>query len=621
MPRRIWIALSLNALLFAALVLLAPAWDGLWAMRTIADLPWPVRLLLIALPLLALVPPLAHGASSAIQWGTTRLTQAPRPVKGALLAASGIFLWLLRERTLWGDALYTLALLEGRWRTTWRGEYFWKEPLDRLLAVATYQISHAIIGWDAWRAIALLSCLAGIAYIWIAWRLSGDLAGDATRRGLAFGMLLSPGAIQLLFGHVENYTLVTVAALGYVWLALRAIRGRTHPALASGILGLAIAFHPQAIFLIPSLAVLAWEGTDWQASLRRALWLAVGLAIPLLALLALARAVGAPPLQIGVNRYADDQQLWLSVGQMLSLGHLADVANNLYLVAPATSALILLLVAGWRPHKREDLLLATATLGVLAYSLAFANKLPRPDDWDLFAIAAVPVTVWVAQMAATAPLPIARRAGPALLAASLCFTVPWVWMNHAHERVDLNPAKRDLLTIYQVADLIARFPQAQIQQPPQPLCETKPGEDPSLCQYVSVTQFTMPQNGDTRPVLVIHPPAQVSYQVQLPNRPTFLWVSLAMDPITWGWGGDGATFVLTIDDGTGPAVILQRHVSNEPPDQRWHDVAVDLSRWRGRSVTLTFGTQPGPANNYVGDRAGWGMMWIMRGEPRLAAPD
>lgn len=646
MTRRTALALLLNALTFATLTLLSPGREALWAMRALADLPGPSRLILAALPIIALLPPVAEWASHILERTSSWLTRAPRVGGAALLAASGLSFWLLRERTLWGDALYTLALLEGRWRTTWRGEYFWKEPLDRLLAVAAYQITHAIAGWDAWRAIALVSCLAGVAYVWIAWRLAREMADDATHRGLAFALLLSPGAIQLLFGHVENYTLVTVTALGYMWLALRALYGRGHPALAACALGLAIAFHPQAAFLIPSLGVLSISARDPSrsavelgrnealASQRsrlfgapllsfglesgRAIWLAMGLTAPLLLLFGLAWAVGAPPLQIGVNRFADDTRLWLSIGEMVSLGHLFDVFNNLYLVAPTTIAVPLLLAAGWRAHGRPGAFLAISTLGMLAYSLAFANKLPRPDDWDLFAITAVPVTSWAALLIAQATPALARRAGVALLTSSLCLTGPWVWSNHAHQRVELNPAKADLLVIYRVHDLIAEFPQAHVQHPPQPLCEAQSGEDPTICQYVAVTRFTMPQNGDTRPVLVTHPPAQVSYRLRLPDEPSFLWLSLALDPVTWGWGGDGATFMLILDDGGKPSVALQRHISNELRDQRWHDVAVDLTPWRGQEVTLTFSTGPGPANDYTGDRAGWGLMQLMIGKPRLA---
>ncbi|GAB4512848.1 MAG: hypothetical protein Kow0047_24350 [Anaerolineae bacterium] len=62
--------------------------------------------------------------------------------------------------------------------------------------------------------------------------------------------------------------------------------------------------------------------------------------------------------------------------------------------------------------------------------------------------------------------------------------------------------------------------------------------------------------------------------------------------------------------------ILRRHVSNAPEDQRWHDVTLDLTPWRGQAIRLTLRTEPGPAGDFTGDRAAWGMLWLMRGEPR-----
>jgi hypothetical protein len=40
-------------------------------------------------------------------------------------------------------------------------------------------------------------------------------------------------------------------------------------------------------------------------------------------------------------------------------------------------------------------------------------------------------------------------------------------------------------------------------------------------------------------------------------------------------------------------------------DYKWHDVSVDLSRWRGQSVDLYLVGDPGPANNTYGDGGGW----------------
>jgi hypothetical protein len=37
--------------------------------------------------------------------------------------------------------------------------------------------------------------------------------------------------------------------------------------------------------------------------------------------------------------------------------------------------------------------------------------------------------------------------------------------------------------------------------------------------------------------------------------------------------------------------------------------------YQGQTVNLILATLPGPADNNAGDRAGWGLPWLMRGTP------
>jgi hypothetical protein len=48
-------------------------------------------------------------------------------------------------------------------------------------------------------------------------------------------------------------------------------------------------------------------------------------------------------------------------------------------------------------------------------------------------------------------------------------------------------------------------------------------------------------------------------------------------------------------------------------------VLIPLDQYRGRRVELILETDPGPARNDAGDRAGWGLPWLMRGTPDLGA--
>jgi len=53
----------------------------------------------------------------------------------------------------------------------------------------------------------------------------------------------------------------------------------------------------------------------------------------------------------------------------------------------------------------------------------------------------------------------------------------------------------------------------------------------------------------------------------------------------------------------------------QPADRAWQEALVPLAAYKGQTVSLILATLPGPADNNAGDRAGWGMPWLMLGTP------
>jgi hypothetical protein len=130
----------------------------------------------------------------------------------------------------------------------------------------------------------------------------------------------------------------------------------------------------------------------------------------------------------------------------------------------------------------------------------------------------------------------------------------------------------------------------------------------------------MPQNGDTRPVIFAHAPARIAFPLDVPGTPSFLWVSPALDPLAWGWGGDGVTFRVRIEQDGSDAVLWERRLlPGNPADRYWIEAFVPLSAYAGHRVDLVLETDPGPAGNADADRAGWGTPWLM--SATLEAPD
>ena len=246
--------------------------------------------------------------------------------------------------------------------------------------------------------------------------------------------------------------------------------------------------------------------------------------------------------------------------------------------------------------------------GLLIYHFTFQNDLPRPRDWDLFAIVGPGVTLWGLyrwEMHAQK----SRRLALSALTFAIFFTVSWVGVNHSLTLIRPQAAERAIYQRYQLLDLTTVLAQATV-TPPQPIC----GE-PVGCERVALTTFTMPQDGDTRPVIFAHAPARIALPLTVPNERSFLWLSPALDPQAWGWGGDGVTFQVSIEQNDGEALLWSSHLT--PADQAdlgWQEVFVPLDAYRGQRVTLVLTTTPGPANDNAADRAGWGMPWLMRGK-------
>jgi mannosyltransferase len=126
-------------------------------------------------------------------------------------------------------------------------------------------------------------------------------------------------------------------------------------------------------------------------------------------------------------------------------------------------------------------------------------------------------------------------------------------------------------------------------------------------------RFSMPQNGEWGDVLLIHPGAQIHFRLHLPMEPTVLEFRSALDPQSWGWGGDGSTYVIEVTTAEGnKRELFRQHIGNTPADQRWHDWQVPLDAYSGQTIELTFFTEAGPTGDFTGDWAGWEGLRVLR---------
>ncbi|MGD2049559.1 MAG: hypothetical protein PVH03_08690, partial [Chloroflexota bacterium] len=132
---------------------------------------------------------------------------------------------------------------------------------------------------------------------------------------------------------------------------------------------------------------------------------------------------------------------------------------------------------------------------------------------------------------------------------------------------------------------------------------------------VELRPFVMPHNGDWGDAIFLHPPASASFPIDLPDEPVALHSRAALDPLGWEWGGDGVTFVVTIEEGEeAPVDIFRHHVPNDESGHDWQDVYLPLNQYAGQRILLTLRTEVGPAGDGTGDWAGWEiprLLWDM----------
>lgn len=654
-----WLPLLFSSL-GALLLITAGGWtlgyQPLWAFSFLLYVPLPLRLLLGSLVILATLPLLVPWL--LVPWLLVPAPSVGMPVGRSAsplanyqitfsLTLAGLLFWFGREQSYHGDALLKLQLLATQSLRT--DPYIWKEPLDSLGA---YTLTAFVQHWQGSpaTAVALLSVLAGVVYVAAVIGLIRLLAVTRFQRISYAVVLLALGSSQLWFGHIENYSLVTAATFVTIVLAVGYLKDRVRLIWVGLAAGVAVSFHPQAFFAMPALLLLclphnrrkdfslshdrrkdfsllpAWRKTKVFPTVQRLLLLGIGALVAPLLTVALLWLAGALLPHFG-NGYAGDPQLFWRIDQALAPQRLLDALNNLWLIAPL--APLWLVVGGWGFTKatvRQDPIfryLSVVALGLLFYHFSFQNDLPRWRDWDLFAIIGPALTLWgvYSWWARQSALHETSGSGkgevvaapcnalclPALIFAVL-FTTAWVGVNHYRLLLRPNPDQREIYRQYQLLDLRALLDTATI-TPDTPICAEATG-----CGRVSATAFTMPQDGDERPTIFAHAPVQIAWALQVPTEASFLWLSPALDPVAWGWGGDGVTFAVVVRHGGGEATLWSRHLTpTEPHDRDWQEAFVDLSPYAGQSVILILATAPGMADNNAGDRAGWGLPWLMRG--------
>lgn len=453
-PEEKWFPLAAAifcAALFILLPLIGPE-GRFWGLGHAALVPLWLRILL-GLALMALAAPgisakMAEHIEPVARRAEDLFRRVPGPAWTGTGVVSAVLFWLLRDRNLaLGDSGHLIRAVT--WYVHHEGWHLtFDEALELLLHSAVYRL-FAAAGFPgaAEIAFALTSVLAGGLFVIVLLLLCRRLAGTALPRLALMLLALSAGYVQLLFGHVENYTVVALLMLCYFYLGIRYLRepgrGLFPPA---ALLSVAVSFHLLAGWLYPSLLWLWWAGRGRRdESGKRSdgglTALVAGAILPLVVAFGLCRLAGFGSEQFGETHLAAMKFVFLLGPEyqhfqygFLSPAHLFDALNQLWLVAlPAILALLYTALrrGGGEKERRpggEVGFAFTVAVSLQCFALCWNPDLGAFKDWDLFAAAGLGWTCAALVM-------LSRRGVPArpILIFALCgllFTVPWVLGNH-----------------------------------------------------------------------------------------------------------------------------------------------------------------------------------------------
>jgi hypothetical protein len=371
---------------------------------------------------------------------------------------AGLLFWLARLRHLrWGDS-YLLTQALSTPDLELRVIYNWQAPFTVFLHQRLWQfVADPLLGWPVESVYATTSILCGIIFVYLLLTFAAELGRTRLESAILAGLVLTTGSMQLFFGYVENYTVISLGLLVTLFLAWRALRGQIQPVWPVLALSLTNAFHPSTVFLWPGILLLSWlcwrrrrvpaGAAVWQTVLPPLLVGASVLALMesgghgLAALLGQDRPGGGDGVWF-VPLFAIDPQ-WQKYQPytMFSAAHLLDWLNVHLLISPFGLPLLAMTLAAVGRFRLTLFDQAADRdygyfLALTAAMYVLLTWLWNPDyggrkDWDLFAPSAFVYTLLAGYLLVRVIRDQEKlsQAGLFAIAVSLLHTAAWIFTN------------------------------------------------------------------------------------------------------------------------------------------------------------------------------------------------
>ena len=369
-----------------------------WGLAPWASVAPHLRYALLGAGVLVCVPVIARALDRIAE----PIGRLPGISIAAIVLAAAAFVLFRVHNHANGDGYFLLGYLQGRdlsgffeqitTQTSQLGDLLLRWGLGKIVLLPLG------LGWES--TYVVTSVVAGIAGLWGILRFARLFGSDQRVRLFVIFGCLSAGPVYFWFGHVESYTLASVAGLWACVLGAESLGDRRKLTGAWAALAAGVVFHAITISLLPMLvyASLSASRRERLANLRYPPpfvvltgFLAAGIAVYV-------------TTAAGANIFVPLVPTRDSVYSAFSRYHLTDMINVLLRAAPL--GVIALLSWPWRRRPDDDRLrgirtmLAAGAAGTWYFTFWMDPTLGAPRDWDLLALPAFPLTLWAAGLLA-----------------------------------------------------------------------------------------------------------------------------------------------------------------------------------------------------------------------------
>lgn len=383
-------AVSLILLLTALATILPGHW--LWGLGHWSHWPAPLAGALFLIGVLLAWSKAGAALGRILISGIDAILKRAFLTYGVAPAAAAALFWLLRSKVHFLGDGWLLGELVNKGMG-----YHGFDFVDFLAKARLYHAFRLTTEAEAFALFAIISVAAGGLYVMVAGFLARRFSDDPGERALAYALLILMPAVQLFFGYVECYAMLSASTLLFLGTLVLHYRRSLPAYVPAAAFGLGLLSHLDVLFLAPLLVLLILYPPlgDRRSLLRRSFEVKAPVVAALVAVFGVYLLSGYTyeRFQLDFLTGREGQRLLVRLQGshgLFSGVHWKDVLNLILLLAAVPLALVVGALDGRKTPRlpawpRELVVTGIGSIWLVLLAALLHMKLGIARDWDLLA--------------------------------------------------------------------------------------------------------------------------------------------------------------------------------------------------------------------------------------------